>query len=124
MSETPVLVVEDDADGQAVVAHILHYLGVAVDTADTAEFAEHLLYDEGRRYRAIIIDLHLPGKDGWDLLRTLHTHADTAGVPCIAVTAYHDGNMADLAADAGFEAFFPKPINAEGFAEAVRELLG
>ncbi|HEX2620714.1 MAG TPA: hypothetical protein VHL11_11210, partial [Phototrophicaceae bacterium] len=52
-----ILIVEDDPDGQALVAYILDYLTIPIDIADDAEQAGELLFVAGNTYRAAIIDL-------------------------------------------------------------------
>jgi CheY-like chemotaxis protein len=118
-----VLVVEDDPDGQAVVSHILEYMNIRIDTASDAEEAAQLLFQQGRRYNAIIIDLALPGKDGWQLLAEVQKNPDTASIPCLAVTAYHTGKLREEAISAGFTAYFPKPLEATSFARELETLL-
>jgi CheY-like chemotaxis protein len=121
--EWRILVVEDDPDGQAVVAHILEYLKIGIDVVGDAEHAGELLFNEGRRYNAIIIDLALPGKDGWDLLAEIQQHPQTANTPCIAVTAFHTSKLREEAITAGFTAYFAKPIDATSFARELEAVL-
>lgn len=119
-----VLVVEDDPDGQAVVAHVLEYMRINIDVVSDAEQASHLLFEEGRRYSAIIIDLALPGKDGWQLLAEIQQNPATASIPCIAVTAYHTAKLREEAITNGFVAYFAKPLEATAFARQLEALLG
>jgi CheY-like chemotaxis protein len=122
-SDWRILVVEDDPDGQAVVAHVLGYMNVAIDTADDAEQAEEYLFDQGIPYTAVIIDLALPGKDGWELLAEIRQNPQTANLPCIAVTAYHTSKLREEAITYGFDAYFAKPLDAMAFARELEALL-
>jgi CheY-like chemotaxis protein len=117
------LVVEDDPDGQEVVSVMLEHLGVPTDVAGTAYEAEAMLFRAGQQYNAIIIDLALPDKDGWELLATIQAHHHTASVPCVAVTAFHTSRLREQAMQAGFAAYFPKPIDAAAFARRLESLL-
>ncbi len=117
------LVVEDDPDGQEVVATILSHLNISIDTASTAEEAEAFLFDDRRDYHAVIIDLALPGKDGWELLAEIQQDPGTANLTCIAVTAYHNSKLREQALTHGFHAYFPKPLDATRFARALEEVL-
>ncbi len=117
------LVVEDDPDGQEVVATILQHLNISIDVANNAEEAESYLFEAGRAYHAVIIDLALPGKDGWELLSEIQHEPQTAGLSCIAVTAYHTSKLREQALTRGFHAYFPKPLDATGFARALEEIL-
>lgn len=113
MSNRHILVVEDDPDGQEMIATILTHLRFNVETVNDAEEASHVLFGTGNApYDAIIIDLALPGKDGWELLGEILDHAGTSGIPCIAVTAHHTSKLREETLRAGFVAYFPKPIDA------------
>lgn len=111
MPEKRVLVVEDDPDGQEMVTTMLQHLNFVVDTVDDAEQATQQLFMAGAIYRAIIIDLALPGKDGWELLGEILANPVTMNTPCIAVTAYHNSKLREEALRAGFTAYFPKPLD-------------
>jgi CheY-like chemotaxis protein len=113
----PILVVEDDPDGREVVGRILRFHHLTVDTANDAEEAIEML--ESNRYSAVIIDLALPGMDGWGLLKTIQQNSSTKYLQCVAVTAYHSVETAVKAVESGFAAYFPKPLEATSF---VREL--
>jgi CheY-like chemotaxis protein len=111
MTDKRVLVVEDDPDGQEMVATMLQHMKFVVDTADDGEQASTMLFDTGTFYDAVIIDLALPGKDGWELLAEILDDPDTESLPCVAVTAYHNSKLREEALRAGFIAYFPKPID-------------
>ncbi|MFW5691411.1 MAG: response regulator [Chloroflexota bacterium] len=112
MSNKRILVVEDDPDGQEMVATMLTHMKFAVETADDGEQASALLFEQGGPYDAVIIDLALPGKDGWELLDEIISNPDTGHLPCIAVTAFHNSKLREEALRAGFIAYFPKPIDS------------
>lgn len=111
------MVVEDEADSMELVVELLEYHGIRTIPAGTAEEALRLL--EKTKPTLIIIDLALPGMNGWDLLSHLQRRRDLDSVPRIAVTAYHTAEMANQAIEAGFDAYFAKPLEATSF---VREL--
>jgi CheY-like chemotaxis protein len=115
MKEWNLLVVEDDLDGQEVVGRLLKYRRIAHETAGNAEDALHLLDDR----TGVIIDLNLPGMDGWTLLKEIKRNPATADLPCVAITAYHSVELAMKAIESGFVAYFPKPLDTTSF---VREL--
>lgn len=112
------LLVEDDRDGREVVNRILRHHRIAHVTCDSAEEALKLIAD-GTVFTAAIIDLALPGMDGWTLLKQLRSQAATRAIPCVAITAFHAPEVAIKAIEAGFAAYFPKPLEATSF---VREL--
>jgi CheY-like chemotaxis protein len=117
-----ILVVEDDPDGQEVVATILEHLNLSIDVAGNVAEAEELLFNSDRTYQAAILDLALPDKNGWELLTEILENPRTAHIPCIAVTAYHTSKLREDAIRAGFTAYFAKPIDATAFARRLEEL--
>jgi CheY-like chemotaxis protein len=118
-----ILVVEDDPDGQALVAHVLQYLNLPIDVVGDAEQALTCLLDSDVTYRAVIVDLALPGRDGWELLADIQGNAKTSRLPCVAVTAFHTSKIREEAIRAGFVAYFSKPIDATSFARELEALL-
>jgi CheY-like chemotaxis protein len=117
-----VLVVEDDLNGQDVARGILEHYDIVVDVADDAMQALEFL--RNNQYTAAIIDLSLPGMSGWDLLQAMRRNAATATLPCVAMTAYHSPRVAQDAIEAGFAAYFPKPMNVATLMEDLRNVLG
>src|SRR5215510_5737353 len=117
LKDWTILIVEDELDGQMVVAGMLNYFSVRVDAVGSAEEALALLGK--KRYTAIVIDLALPGMDGLSLIRRIRENPATASVPCCAMTAYHTSTVKQEAIDCGFDAFFAKPLDDTLF---IREL--
>ncbi|MBI1257232.1 MAG: response regulator [Chloroflexi bacterium] len=117
MSDWHVLVVEDDPDGQEVVTRILRHHRITADVAGTAEDALKKL--SATHYDLAVIDLALPTMNGWALLQAIKASSTLSGLPCVAVTAFHSAEVAVEAIQAGFAAYFPKPLEATSF---VREL--
>jgi CheY-like chemotaxis protein len=114
------LVVEDDSYGSQVVASMLKYHKISADFANTAE--EALEFLRSNQYSMAIIDLNLPGIDGWTLLQSIRSNTDTAYLPCVAITAYHDARVAQEALQAGFTGYFPKPLDT-GFVPNLEHIL-
>lgn len=110
MSKKHILVVEDDMDSQEMVVTVLQHMNFLVDTADDGEDASQML-GQGIAYNAVVIDLALPGKNGFQLLQEILDNPDTEDLPCIAVTAFHNSKLREEALNAGFTAYFPKPLD-------------
>jgi two-component system CheB/CheR fusion protein len=114
-----VLVVEDENDSMELVQGVLEYHGVHSVGASTGEEALALL--EKMHPALIVIDLALPGVDGWGVLKNVRANPKLTGVPCVAITAFHTPELAEEAIVAGFDAYFAKPFDTTSF---VRELEG
>lgn len=110
-----ILIVEDEQDGREIAAGLLGHFGIKTDLASTAEEALDLL--TMNRYTAAVIDLMLPGMDGLALVDKIRNSAQFATLPCIAVTAYHSSTMRRKAGEAGYDGFYPKPLDYDGFIE-------
>lgn len=117
-----VLVVEDDPGGQEITRTILQHYDIAVDVAGTAEDALTLL--KQNTYDLAVIDLALPGMDGWGLLRHIRAGSATAHLPCVAVTAFHTPRVEVEAEERGFDAYMQKPINIKLFVGHLQRLVG
>lgn len=121
MSTKPaILIIEDDPDTQEVVAHLVKHLGaVPVCVSDSQELDE-LLDSTDDRFAAVIIDLKLPGKDGFTLLHELSRRSvNLRNTVYIACTAYHSVSARYVALDAGFTHYFPKPLDIDRFSKMV-----
>jgi len=119
INEWNVMVVEDEEDSMELVQGLLHHHGIHCVGATSGEEALHML--ETEQPTLIIIDLALPGIDGWGLLSQLKNNRQLSSVPRVAITAYHTAEVANQAIEKGFDAYFAKPLDATSF---VRELQG
>lgn len=112
-----VLVIEDEADSMELVQGLLSHHGVNSVGATSGEEALELL--KRTTPTLIILDLALPGVDGWGVLKQVRSNRALSHVPCVAITAFHTPELAEQAIEAGFDAYFAKPIDSTSF---VREL--
>lgn len=120
MAEWHVLLVEDTADSAEVVELILTHHNIPHTTARSAEEALELLAT--LQPTMILVDLALPGMSGWELLKVLRERPATRDVPMVAITAYHSLRVAEEAIQAGFDAYFPKPLDTTSFVRELRRI--
>ena len=111
-----VLVVDDNPDHRALLAELLRGRGYEVIEAQDASEALQLI--SGQKPDACVIDIGLPGMDGFELARKLREIPETRSSRLIAVTGY--GTRADKAIfeEAGFDRYLPnRPTsrNSTGF---------
>ena len=71
----------------------------------------------------VILDINLPGMDGFEALRWLQTYEETRSTPVIAVSANAMPRDVEKGLAAGFRQYLTKPIRVAAFLEAVDELL-
>src|SRR4051812_45285579 len=105
-----VLVVEDEADSMELVQGLLSHYGIHCVGAMSGEEALQIL--EQTTPTLIILDLALPGVDGWGVLTAVRAHNQMTNIPCVAITAFHTPELAEQAIRAGFNAYFAKPIDS------------
>ena len=121
MQPHSVLIVEDDPDGQELVARMLIRANIPVEVAGTAEDALQLISPP--EHVAIVIDLALPGMDGFELLSRIRQDAALSKLPCIAITAYHTPSLKQRVMNEGFDAYFPKPLDDIRFLRTLKEII-
>jgi two-component system, cell cycle response regulator DivK len=116
-----VLVVEDNPQNLKLASVLLRSRGHEVVPATSAEEAERLI--DLAPVDLILMDLGLPGKDGYTLTRELRGRPETAQVPILAVTSFAMKGDEERAMAAGCSAYLTKPIRAAAFLRQVDGLL-
>jgi two-component system alkaline phosphatase synthesis response regulator PhoP len=116
-----ILVVEDDRDIADLIAHALAKAGYETDRV--ASGPDALASARAAAPDAIILDLMLPGLDGFDVCRALRAHDGTASIPIIMLTAR--GEEADRVAglELGADDYVTKPFSAKELVARVGALL-
>jgi CheY-like chemotaxis protein len=116
-----VLVVDDHEDAREGYAHLLAANGyraeIAADGLQAVEKAEALHPD------LIVMDLSMPGLNGWEATRRLKTQEATRGIPVIALTAHVVGHAREVAIAAGCDAFLTKPCFPDDLLREIARLL-
>lgn len=116
-----VLVVDDTADNRDMYLEYFAFRGFAVegaeDGASAIECARRLSPD------AILMDLSLPGTDGWEATRILKSDPVTRGIVIVAVTGHAEPSHRQRAVDAGCDLFVSKPALPEDLVERVLGLI-
>ena len=116
-----ILVAEDDADNRRIVVKVLtgegHHTLEAADGRATLEVARREHPD------LIVMDLAMPGMDGWEASRRLKADPQTADIPIIALTAFALRGDEERAREAGCDAYLSKPCRPQTIREVVRDFL-
>lgn len=104
-----VLIVEDEYDSIQVMTRVLTHHGATVYVARNGRECLHILKDFTPSI--ILMDLDMPIMDGWEALAQIRANPATKHLPVVAITAYHSANVAEDAAQAGFDGYFAKPVS-------------
>src|SRR5205814_1944995 len=113
-----VLVVEDEPELLAVIARALREEGYAVDEA--ADGDDGLFKATSWDYDAIVLDLMLPGRDGWQVLTALRRERKT---PVLILTARDAVADRVRGLDAGADDYLVKPFELAEFLARIRALI-
>jgi CheY-like chemotaxis protein len=121
-AEAPlVLVVDDYQDAREMCAEYLSFTGFRVAEAsngvEALDKAFMLLPD------VILMDLSLPGIDGWEATRRLKADERTRAIPVVAVTGHALAGHSEGAKQAGCDAFITKPCLPDALVAEVRRVL-
>ena len=114
-----IMIVEDDAALARGVARILESEGYAVDVVTRGEQA--ILAAEQERFDLVILDVGLPGMDGFEVLRRLRAQAER--VPVLLLTARDAVNDRVHGLDLGADDYVAKPFAMSELAARVRALI-
>jgi two-component system cell cycle response regulator DivK len=117
-----ILVVEDNVQNLKLATVILTSAGHTVIPAHDAAEAERSLAAE--LPDLVLMDLALPGKDGYTMTRELRQRPETAKLPVLAVSSFAMRGDAERALAAGCTAYLTKPIRRVALLEHVDALLG
>jgi putative two-component system response regulator len=116
-----VLVVDDEAQIRGLLTALLKPQGYVVQTAASAEEAQERL--KTLRPDVILLDLHLPGKSGQDILAQLRADPVTRLLPIIMVTGEATGENRLRAIAGGVTDFVAKPFASEELLVRVKSLV-
>jgi len=116
-----ILLVEDNEISREILSRRLrkagHHIAEAGDGSQAISAATHLHPD------VILLDMSLPGIDGWEAARELRARRDTASIPLIALTAHTLPSDRDRALQAGCDEFEPKPVELPRLLQKIETLL-
>ena len=90
-------------------------------TAPNAELGIELI--RARHPTVVLMDIHLPGIDGFEAMRRLRASPETSQIPVIALSAAGRMQEAKVIGSFGFHSYFDKPINVDALLQALQTLL-
>jgi two-component system cell cycle response regulator DivK len=116
-----ILIIEDNEKNMKLVRDVLQFNGYKTAEATTAE--DGLVLARSQHPALILLDIQLPGMDGFAALRQLRADPITKRTPVIAVTASVMERDRQKILEAGFDGYMTKPIHIKEFAEEIRRVL-
>ena len=121
MAGERILLVEDNPQNRRLAQFLLQSRGYIVYEATTGEAPLELA--RTHLPDLILMDLQLPGVDGYAVTQRLKQDATTAAIPVVALTAYAMQGDRDKAMAVGCDGYITKPIDTKEFPGAVSRYL-
>lgn len=121
MAGERVLVVDDNEDTAELLAEVLVRRGCEVQSAHDGETALELA--KSFRPRLVLLDLGLPGMDGYEVVRRLRSEPSSTRVLVVAFTGYAQKSERERTREAGFDAHLVKPFDVSRLLEMLSALL-
>jgi PAS domain S-box-containing protein len=116
----PVLVVEDNATNQQIMAWLLEDMGVAFHIASNGKEAIELL-NGSHDFGLILMDCHMPVMDGMSATRAIRARDDAcAQIPIVALSANNQPSDQELCLACGMDAFLSKPVSREKLLDTIQ----
>jgi DNA-binding response OmpR family regulator len=116
-----ILLVEDDKNSYDMLTGRLEHKGYDVDLATTGEEATDMA-GEGE-YDLILMDIRLPGFDGYEATGRIREQSSNPDVPVIALTAHALEEDREKALEAGCNDYHAKPVHFTKLLEQMEALL-
>jgi len=117
-----VLYIEDNISNLDFLKEVVRRMGnVNFISAPTAELGLSLA--EERQPDLILMDINLPGMDGYEAMKALGSNDRTKDIPVIAVSAAAMKSDIEKGASAGFEGYLSKPFNVSEIIETIDRYL-
>jgi two-component system, cell cycle response regulator DivK len=116
-----ILVVDDYQDAREMYAEYLQFSGFRV--AEARNGNEAVAQAFSLRPDLILMDLSLPGMDGWEATRVLKADERTKHIPVVALTGHALAGASEGARKAGCDSFVTKPCLPDDLVVEVRRML-
>jgi two-component system, cell cycle response regulator DivK len=116
-----ILVIENQEDNRQILRDLLTNADFEIIEAEDGETG--LTAAATHRPDLILMDIQLPGIDGYEVTRRLKADTLLRAIPIIAVTSYALAGEVDKARAAGCDAYIPKPYSRRQLLAKVREYL-
>ena len=122
MAANRILVIEDHEENRRLLRDLLTSFGYELTEAVTGE--DGLVAAEANPPDLILMDIQLPGIDGYEVTRRIKANPALRHIPVIAVTSYALSGDDVKALEAGCDAYVTKPFDPADLLEKIRGYLG
>ena len=116
-----ILLVEDNKVSQMIVVNMLERNEFEVDSAESGTAA--LMAASSYRFDLVLMDLQMPGMDGFETTHRLRRLPGYENVPILALTANSSSEYYELCRQHGMQAFLSKPVQSQKLIQTVQQHL-
>jgi CheY-like chemotaxis protein len=117
-----VLIIEDNMDNARLVMYPLKRAGYESVVASTGEEGVELALE--RVFDLVLVDIGLPGIDGYEVIRRIRAQKSRDGIPVVAITSYAMVGDREKILAAGANGYFEKPIDPVCIVDQIHEAIG
>ncbi|GHO84117.1 response regulator transcription factor [Dictyobacter formicarum] len=117
-----IVVVDDDREIREIITFVLARHGYQVEAVASGRQLQRLLVSQ--LPDLIILDVMMPGEDGYHICRSLRTDPATRDIPVMMITAHDEDIYQRISIDLGAVQHMTKPFHPLELAEKVQTILG
>lgn len=119
-----ILIVEDEPNNLLLLTKLLKIEGIDKDQIICCESdPSSVIENINKKIDLVFLDIHLPKKDGYQILKDLRSNEKTKDAIIIALTASVMEQDVEKAKLAGFDGFIGKPIDGRNFSETFQSII-
>jgi excisionase family DNA binding protein len=123
LDQRRVLVVDDEPEVRDMLMSVMQSGEEDLEVLPAGGGVEALLSIGARKPDLLILDIMMPGMNGFEVCRKLKASEATAGIKIVAITGDHNPNLRERILQAGADLFFTKPLDVVAFREECVKLL-
>ena len=116
-----ILIIEDDIDIQLFASRVLELEGYHVLKACEATMGMEIIRENS--VALVLLDLRLPGRDGWSVLREIRRDTELLKIPVLVITAVADTTVRRKTLQMGATKYLLKPMSAHSLAKSIASIL-
>jgi len=116
-----ILIIEDDVDIQNFVSRVLELEGYLVLKAGDGKTGMEIIRENN--IALVLLDLRLPGPDGWSILRGMKRDPELAKIPIVVLTAIAESVQRRRTLRMGAAQYLIKPVSAHSLSQSIADIL-
>lgn len=123
MDTKNILIVEDDPDNQELLEAIISYSNPDCNYVSVNDGDEAIEKASSSNFDLVLMDLSVPKKDGYEIVKTLRKTNYYKTVPVVALTAHAMKGMREKILESGFDEYVSKPCMPKDIIEVIKKYL-